>query len=73
MTPEEHDAVMNAAAFAGACIAGANTVWNYSGGSRTSVSMTAYWARIAAEVAKNPGGGAAAPLNITLSGQGVPA
>lgn len=57
LTPEEHAALMNAASFAGACIAGANTVWNYAlDGSRTSVSMLPYWQKIASLVNTGTGG-----------------
>lgn len=49
MTPAEKAALDNAAAFAEACIAGADTVWHYEAGKpKASKSMALYWDRIAA-------------------------
>ncbi len=56
VTPEEHDAVLTASAFAYGCANGADTYWLYDhtkAGGRTVQSLTPYYARIAAAVAAN--------------------
>jgi hypothetical protein len=55
MTPDQDAMLKTLSAFMFACGEGADTYWTYAAnGTRTSTPMAKYWARVAAEVAKNP-------------------